>query len=81
MKNPGEKIDILIHGGTLLPMTSPGEIMNNPLIGIRNGKIVFVESGNVAQPLSVKADTFIDASGCIVMPGLINVHTLSLIHI
>ncbi len=75
MENLNKKMDMLIHGGTLLPMTSPGEIINSPLIGIRDGKILFVEKDNPVQPLSVKADTFIDASGCIVMPGLINVHT------
>lgn len=75
MENLNKKIDILIHGGTLLPMTSPGEILNSPLIGIRDGKILFVEKENAVQPISIKADTFIDASGCIVMPGLINVHT------
>ena len=75
MENLDKKVDMLIHGGTLLPMTSPGEIINNPFIGIRSGKITFVESRNAVQPGSVKADTLIDASGCIVMPGLVNVHT------
>jgi hypothetical protein len=35
-------IDILITGGTLLTMSDSMDIIENPVIGIRNGKILFV---------------------------------------
>lgn len=70
-----EKIDILISGGTLLTMEPPGRILENPVIGIRDGKILFVEQGPPALSVSMTAREFIDASGCIVMPGLVNVHS------
>ena len=39
--NPSdEKLDILITGGTLLTMAAPGEIIEEPIIGIRDGKIL-----------------------------------------
>lgn len=75
MENINPKIDILIHGGMLLPMTSPGEIIHNPLIAISNGKILFVKSQDREKSHFPTADTVIDASECIIIPGLINVHT------
>jgi 5-methylthioadenosine/S-adenosylhomocysteine deaminase len=70
-----EEIDILITGGTLLPMTFPGEIVENPLIGIRDGRILFVEKNRSSLPYHLHAATILDAAGCIVMPGLVNCHT------
>jgi len=75
MGTSGENMDILIVGGTLLPMTAPGKIIENPLIGIRDGKIAFVQANNNSQSYQEHAATVLDASGCIVMPGLINCHT------
>jgi 5-methylthioadenosine/S-adenosylhomocysteine deaminase len=71
---PHSKPDILIIGGTLLTMAKPGEIMEDPVIGIRNGKIDFVEK-EINIPFDLReACEVIDASGCIVMPGLVNAH-------
>jgi 5-methylthioadenosine/S-adenosylhomocysteine deaminase len=66
--------DILIAGGTLLTMAPPGEIVEDPVIGIREGKVDFIEKGKPAGHYGA-AREIIDASGCIVMPGLVNVHT------
>jgi 5-methylthioadenosine/S-adenosylhomocysteine deaminase len=75
MNIPHEKLDILIAGGTLLTMSPPGEIIENPCIGIRNGKIEFISKESIPADPRSDAREIIDASGCIVMPGLINVHT------
>jgi 5-methylthioadenosine/S-adenosylhomocysteine deaminase len=69
-----EKPDILITGGMLLTMAPPGEIVEEPVIGIRNGKIDFIEKGNNPAGHYREASELIDASGCIVMPGLVNAH-------
>jgi 5-methylthioadenosine/S-adenosylhomocysteine deaminase len=75
MDTPNETPDILITGGTLLTMEPPGEIVEDPVIGIRNGKIDFVLKGKIPAGHSGEAGEIVDASGCIVMPGLVNVHT------
>jgi dihydropyrimidinase len=59
-----------------------------PTVLVRNGRVVtasdsydadvFVDGGRVAlvgQGLSLPADTVLDASGCVVLPGGIDVHT------
>ena len=65
-------IDILITGGTLLTMSDSMDIIENPVIGIRGGKILFVEKGGAFQH---SANEIIDASGSVIMPGLVNTHT------
>jgi len=75
MNSDHEKPDILITGGTLLTMAPPGRIMDNPVIGIRDGKILFVQQGPPSLSRSMTAREIVDASGCIVMPGLVNVHS------
>ena len=75
MNTDHEKTDILITGGTLLTMAPPGRILDNPVIGIRNGKILFVQQGPPSLSCSMTAREVVDASGCIVMPGLVNVHS------
>ena len=75
MNIPQKTQDILIVGGTLLTMSPPAEIVEDPIIGIRNGKIDFIAKGPIPQGVEGFALERIDASGCIVMPGLVNVHT------
>jgi len=75
MDGPNKELDILITGGTLLTMEAPADIVEAPVIGIRDGKILFVEKGHLPSEYSPKAREVIDASGCIVLPGLVNTHT------
>jgi 5-methylthioadenosine/S-adenosylhomocysteine deaminase len=69
-----ESLDLLIRGGTLLTMSEDMEIIESPEIGIRDGEICFVKHDR-KEPSSGNAKETIDASGSIIIPGLINTHT------
>ncbi len=60
--------DLMIKGGTVLTME--GTILNEGVVVVDNGLITFV-----GKDKNEKADKIIDATGCAVMPGLINAHT------
>jgi 5-methylthioadenosine/S-adenosylhomocysteine deaminase len=69
------QVDILITGGTLLTMAEGMDIIENPIVGIRNGKILFVKNGNEMPRATYEARKTLDASNSVIMPGLINTHT------
>ncbi len=73
-------MNILIENGTILPMNMPnnGQPYFNGTIGIENDRIAFITTdiGKSDEFLATHSDTRrIDATGKIVMPGLINTHT------
>ena len=67
--------DIVITGGTLLTMSAGMEIIEDSIVGIKNGLIVAVGRNVDPDYIALKTKETIDASGCIVMPGLVNTHT------
>ncbi len=67
---PSETFDIAISGGTLLTMSAKMDILENAVVGIQGNRIALVDACRV-----IAADKIIDATGCLVMPGLINTHT------
>jgi 5-methylthioadenosine/S-adenosylhomocysteine deaminase len=72
--NPETDVDILIRGGTLLTMSETMEIVHDPVIGIRGGRILFiVRPGEPTVP--IRARETLDASHSIILPGLVNTHT------
>ncbi|MHB8769663.1 MAG: amidohydrolase [Syntrophales bacterium] len=75
MNRTDQELDILITGGTLLTMAPPGEVIDKPFIGIRDGRILFVERKSLPAGFSPAAREVIDATGSLIMPGLVNTHT------
>lgn len=67
-------VDILIRGGTLLTMSEGMEIVHNPVIGIRGGKILFVDRSERSTS-AIRAAETLDAPHSIILPGLVNTHT------
>ena len=67
--------DIIITGGFLLTMSDSMEVIENPVIGISDKKIVFVDTQKNRPPESYTAKEVLDMPGSIIMPGLINTHT------
>ncbi|TFG27523.1 amidohydrolase [Candidatus Thorarchaeota archaeon] len=63
--------EILIHNGLVVTGDEKGRIYEDGFIKIRDGKIEDIGSG---KP-QVSSDVIIDASGCVVIPGLITAHT------
>jgi 5-methylthioadenosine/S-adenosylhomocysteine deaminase len=60
-------VSLLIRGGTLLPMDGPRALRGDLLVDGRQ----IVAMGSVPEPAGA---TVIDASGCYVMPGLVQTH-------
>ena len=65
----------MITGGTLLTMSAGMEIIEDSIVGIKDDLIVAVGKKGDQEFVDFKAKETIDASGCIVMPGLVNTHT------
>jgi len=68
------EVDIVISGGTILTLDNDNSQIDNGLIAINGDEIV-----DMGKNEDLK-DTFrgkkkIDATDCLVMPGLINAHT------
>jgi len=69
------QFDIIIEGGTLLTMSETMDVIDNPVIGIRGGKIAFIKRGDIPEARSFTAKKVLSAHGSLIMPGLINTHT------
>jgi 5-methylthioadenosine/S-adenosylhomocysteine deaminase len=69
------RFDIIIKGGTLLTMSATMDLIDNPVIGIRGGKIAFINHGDTDSGNSYTTKKVISAHGSLIMPGLINTHT------
>jgi len=65
--------DILISNGIVLTLDKENSQINNGSVAIKKDKIVAV--GNTDEFATWEVSKVIDATGCIIMPGLINTHT------
>jgi 5-methylthioadenosine/S-adenosylhomocysteine deaminase len=71
---PGEAVDLLLAGGTVVTMDSAFRVLEDGAIAVKGERIVAV---GPARELRARYDAArtIDTSGRIVMPGLVNTHT------
>ena len=69
-----DQIDILIKDGLIVTMNPKRQVIEKGAIAVKNGRIVAVESSSELKKRYF-AEKDIDASGKIVMPGLICAHT------
>lgn len=66
------KADLIIKGGTILTINGRMDVLEDHCLIIREGKIAGISP---LAELQDEATEIIDATGCLVMPGLINTHS------
>jgi len=69
-----EKYDLLIQNGTIITLNSNYDIIEDGIVGITDGVLKRIEARDKNKELP-KSLVLLDASGGIVMPGIINTHT------
>jgi 5-methylthioadenosine/S-adenosylhomocysteine deaminase len=69
-----ERVDLIVSGGTIVTMDDVRRIIDNGAIAIAHGRIVAVGERAEIEKKYAARET-LDASGRIVVPGLINGHT------
>jgi 5-methylthioadenosine/S-adenosylhomocysteine deaminase len=67
-------VDLLVRGGTVVTMDGTRRVIEDGAVAVRGGKIVAV-GGSAEIERRFAAREVIDATGRVVMPGLINGHT------
>src|SRR5215210_4353069 len=73
-KSPAERVDLLVRGGTVVTMDGAHRVIEDGAIAVRGGRIVAVGPRAEVQAKYNARET-IDATGKVVIPGLINGHT------
>jgi 5-methylthioadenosine/S-adenosylhomocysteine deaminase len=73
-ETPGDTIDLIIKGSTIVTMDASGTTLNDAAIAVDKGIIVAIGSASDIEA-TYKADETLAGKGRIVMPGLINGHS------
>jgi 5-methylthioadenosine/S-adenosylhomocysteine deaminase len=69
-----ERADLLVHGGDVLTVDDAGTLVRDGAVAVRDGEILAV--GPAAELRTrYEASDSLDATGCLVLPGLVNTHT------
>lgn len=64
--------DLVLENGTIITMDSQNQILENHCIAIKDGMIQAIFP---VDSLTYETAEKIDASNCIIIPGLINMHS------
>lgn len=66
--------DLLVHGGDILTVDAAGTVVPVGAVAVRDGEILAVgPAAELRARYTAAAD--LDATGCLVLPGLVNAHT------
>jgi 5-methylthioadenosine/S-adenosylhomocysteine deaminase len=69
-------VDLLVKGATIVTMDSNRRVLESGFIAVRGDEIIAIGTDvNAAFPKGITAKQTIDASGKLIIPGLINGHT------
>jgi len=69
-------VDLLVKSATIVTMDSDRRVLENGFLGIRGDEIIAIGSNaGVEFPKGITAKQTIDATGKLIIPGLINGHT------
>ncbi|WP_406350953.1 amidohydrolase [Streptomyces sp. NBC_00658] len=69
-----ERADLLVEGGDVLTVDEAGTFVRSGTVAVRDGEILAVGPAEELRTRYAATDT-LDASGCLVLPGLVNTHT------
>ena len=69
-----ERVDLLVRGGTIVTMDANARVIENGAVAVRAGRIVAVGTRAEIEG-RYSSRQVIDATGQVVIPGLINTHT------
>ncbi|MGW4977753.1 amidohydrolase [Streptomyces mirabilis] len=69
-----EHADLLVHGGDVLTVDEAGTFVRSGAVAVRDGEIREVGPAEELRTRYDAAET-LDATGCLVLPGLVNTHT------
>ncbi len=73
-ETPAERVDLLVRGGTVVTMDGARRVIEDGAIAVRGGRIVAVGTRADIQSKYTAREN-LDATGKLVIPGLINGHT------
>jgi 5-methylthioadenosine/S-adenosylhomocysteine deaminase len=69
-------VDLLVKGATIVTMDSNRRVLENGFLAVRGDEIIAIGADvNAAFPKGLTAKQTIDATGRLIIPGLINGHT------
>jgi 5-methylthioadenosine/S-adenosylhomocysteine deaminase len=73
-KGAKTRADLLISGGLVLTMNQEQEVLKDGAVAIAGSRIAAVGETSVLKS-QIAANEVLDGSSCLIMPGLINLHT------